>query len=138
METNSKNVFMIQGFFFYQDRSGQVCRCHYAGMIYQDREPFLEGLLSDDYGESTLFDIEIDEERVSFTKIYHGRKDEIHYQFVRKEPGSPIWIGNYFGTATGSRHANCIITKVPIDFLTPTFCDTNKLSSIPDPTGISN
>ncbi len=122
-------LYMISGFFFYQnDANGLTCYCHYAGMILNDTDGCPKGgSLCDDYGLSNLSDIEIDEERLSFTKVYINRRDKIRYQFVKKEHGSSVWVGKYSSTATGSHYADCVITEVPMDFLMPDFCKTDKL-----------
>jgi|GEM_PF-1695683 len=129
-------ALLIQGLFFqWQDGVGiayshegaipviqqAMVRSHFAGAIWEDPESGkLEGNLTDHYGDSTLFDIEISETELSFVKRYVQRPQSdfhaIHYKF---EKHGTDWVGGYNGEATGDGMARCIITEVTEDFFDP-------------------
>ena len=106
---------MIQGVFFHEYAGVPRAPYHFAGTIHlkQDRS---EGQLTDIFGYSLLTEIQVAKYEVSFVKTYAKRTDPIKYT-LNKKPGTELWIGTYEGEKAGSDQVNCIITEVPIDFL---------------------
>lgn len=127
-------MILIHGFFFFNgpqlgityDQSGAigvirevVQRSMFAGVIGPERKgsKVLTGRMTDHYGGSELIDIEIEDGRILFTKVYDRRSDGISYLFKKDADGT--WDGTFVGRAVGSGQARCILTIVPEDFLLP-------------------
>jgi len=113
---------MIQGVFFFSYFGGPLQYYHFSGMIYPKEEgdgQSLTGKLTDDFGCSTLSEIDIREEEITFTKKYKYRCDLIHYQMKPNHSFQNLWVGTYKGIAVGRDHFNCLIVEVPMKFLLP-------------------
>ncbi|EKD58397.1 MAG: hypothetical protein ACD_56C00138G0001 [uncultured bacterium] len=128
---------LIQGFFYQKHDWLDVVRCSeidggsrvviegglccfmYAGVIFpiHDEPSRFMGEMSDHFGESRLYDIQITPEKITFEKKYLRRRDTISYVFEKKDG---LWVGEYLGRACGSGSSKCIITEVPDDlFMLP-------------------
>lgn len=77
----------------------------------------LEGALQDNYGESTLSDVILTEEKLEFTKKYDHRSNEVRYTFNKKVAG--FWIGAWEGSDVGTGFAKCVIMPVGPDYFDP-------------------
>lgn len=126
-----KRAWLIQGFFFQErmflgvkhraESEGGVgvfmqpgIMSHmWSGVIWTTEDDKLTGELLDDFGDSVLTNIEITDDKLSFTKRYHQRGDDIQYTFakVRKH-----WVGEYSGDAVGKGTARCILTEPSEEF----------------------
>jgi len=118
---------MIQGVFFFAYHSGPLQYFHFSGMFHpkEESDGSLTGKLTDDFGCSTLPEINIDEEEITFTKKYNHRCDLIHYTLKPNRSFPNLWVGTYEGIATGRDCTNCLIVEVPVEFLSPTFTQAN-------------
>ena len=86
----------------------------WSGVIFTNPETDqLSGELIDDFGESTLANIELTPDRISFIKQYDNRRDNIFYSFT---PEKSYWVGKYSGELVGKGVARCILTELPDAF----------------------
>ena len=87
----------------------------FTGIVFPDlnSRTGMSGKMTDNFGESVLFDFEISDDKISFGKMYRGRRDCIYYTFELK---NGVWIGKYEGSATGSGYATCVIADAEVFF----------------------
>lgn len=129
-------IFLIQGFFFQNHTSLRIIhraeveggigagimnamwRTMFSGVIYPDsiKPSKLIGEMFDRYGESTLVNVKIGPEKMSFGKRYNHRNYNIRYKFERV---GNIWVGGFSHERTGKGDAKCIITEIPDNFTLP-------------------
>ncbi|MES3005586.1 MAG: hypothetical protein V4664_01415 [Patescibacteria group bacterium] len=116
---------MIQGVFFFAYFEEPLLYYHFAGMIHpsEDEASILVGQLTDKFGDSTLSDVCIGDEEITFTKQYARRRDIIHYCLRKASTPLNLWVGTYKGTGTGTGRVNCLITEVPMGFLSPALAE---------------
>lgn len=129
-----KKLFLIQGLFFTRDYAlsvkhdpeiGErvamdqaVFRTMFSGVIkFIEESAKYEGALTDHYGSSILFDIELSEDKFIFKKRYEHRRDVILYQL---EKDGDVWIGSYGGPAVGAGAVRCQLIPVDEDYFMPT------------------
>src|SRR3989338_8569451 len=70
--------FMLRGIFYGVLHPEPEC-C--GGLFHPDKEQFLEpaqGWISDTSGDSFVFDVVVSAEKVSLTKVYQRRRDEVN------------------------------------------------------------
>lgn len=132
--SEENSMILIQGFFFQKKEeldlsfaSGEaeavvrtvMERSMFSGVIgpTESGSDVLVGRATDYYGESSLRNVLIKGDTFSFVKRYDRRSDRINYR-LKKITGN-IWQGSYWGKATGSGIARCILTIVPEGFLHP-------------------
>ena len=124
-------MFLIQGFFLQEqsvlgtgyDLEGAravietaLMRGMFAGAFGMS-EGVLEGRMFDCSGDSTLTQISLGHDAFTLVKRYDHHQAEISYTFYKMADGT--WKGSYKGEATGTGTAQCVLTKVPDDFLLP-------------------
>lgn len=125
-------VYLIQGFFFQNQqwlgigvgsegewpaaviRSG-LCQFMYSGVIFPEQGE-LAGHMSDHFGESMLFKVQISPNEVGFSKKYERRQDIVDYKFSLQ---NGLWVGGYSGPTVGKGGAKCVITEVSEHLFTP-------------------
>lgn len=66
------------------------------------------GQMTDHYGYALITNIELTQDKLTFTKQYHDRTDTIKYSFARR---GDFWVGEYAGARVGTGNANCIVHK---------------------------
>ena len=117
----NQRLFMIQGVFFFAYPNRPLSYYHFAGMIHpSESEPnALAGALTDKFGDSVLSDVNIGDYEVTFAKMYMSRIDIIRCSLSKVLHLPNVWRGTYEGLATGKGQINCLITEVPVEFLSP-------------------
>ena len=94
----------------------------YAGAIHENGAGVLVGSMLDVQGESSLFDISVDETEIRFYKQYKryellGPRSHILYVFDRREENT--WVGRwrYVEDPAHFGPTRCVITDVPDELL---------------------
>jgi hypothetical protein len=129
-------ALLIQGFFFQNQHwlsivhrseveggvgvaiNEGLCKYMYSGVIFPNphNKHELIGEMSDYFGESKLFDVKITQEKAQFAKKYDDYNEVIYYKFKRE---IELWVGEYYGSATGGGGAKCIIIEAPDNLFFP-------------------
>ncbi len=128
-------IYLIQGFWSQVrtgldvafDHTGAVpvlrtalCTYMFAGGFGSDPDhpDVLSGSMMDDAGRSSLTNIDLSGNELCFIKKYVlPRTDIIFYTFSKQNDGR--WKGRYAGKNVGEGPAQCIVTAIPDDFITP-------------------
>lgn len=85
-----------------------------------DLEEVLSGEIDDQFGHAKISEIEIDDQRLNFTKKYSHPRDRIVYSLRLNPADDLLWEGEYKGDEqVGSGFVRCVIVKVDDDFLIP-------------------
>lgn len=117
----------MQGFFFQRRTSfgvdivaikGAVAviregmfRDMFSGLFGLDESGEWSGTILDTFGTSTMSDISLVEDRLTFNKRYDDDGNIIHYEFRLTYDG--LWVGSYSSDNVGTGAATCILTPVP-------------------------
>ncbi|HEY4507358.1 MAG TPA: hypothetical protein VJJ47_00525 [Candidatus Paceibacterota bacterium] len=86
---------------------------HAERVVFHGRIDEGGGSLEDRYGLSTLRDVRLGEQVISFTKCYEGR-EEILYTLYLQEDGT--WLGDYEGENVEGGRVRAVLVPVSPEF----------------------
>lgn len=116
-------MWLIHGLFFQKGPRkcvGVEDREMYSGIIRRHKTTGdLSGGLTDRWGRSKLSNIQLSEDRLSFTKRYDFRP-ALEYAFVLHEG---IWLGSYTGLDAGRGESWCILHEVKDEMFDSAYLD---------------